>query len=524
MLILTATEMKHCDQESSARFGVSQAALMAAAGGAVAHFAERAFPAARRITVLCGRGNNGGDGMVAARLLAEAGRAVRVLLLGNAADLHAELAALWLGLSGQDGIEQHEVTTEAGLDALQQVFAADLIVDAVVGTGFRPPLRGLAQAVGDRLRAGGIPVVAVDLPSGWDADSMRADGAGAFPADAVVTFTAPKCAHAFGQLTRRGSQPVVVAAIGSPAAAVVSAERLRWAGAAKAITERPRTADANKGRFGHVLVVGGSVGKSGAPAMSALAALRTGAGLVTASVPEAIQPLVASIAPELMTAPFEQDAATLLERITVLAVGPGLGTADPAKRNFWKLMEAASIPAVVDADGLNLFAAEPERLRELAHGRRLILTPHPGEMARLARCSVDEVQADRLALARRFATENEVTLVLKGWRTLIAHPDGQVAVNTTGNPGMAKAGSGDVLTGIIAAMVAQFPEQSEQAVEAAVCLHGLAGDIAARRLDEHTMLATDLIGALSEAFRLRLTDEHGLHWLQGAEHRGESNR
>ena len=515
MKILTAAEMKRCDRVTGERFGVSQLALMQAAGGAVAQFAARRFPAARLVTVLCGRGNNGGDGMVAARLLARHGCAVRAVLLGESASLPDELAAQWRDLDCVPSVERHEATTEAQFDALQAISAADLIVDAVVGTGFRPPLRGLAEEIARRLRASNVPVLAVDLPSGWDADSTDAEAASAFPADAVVTFTAPKPAHVFGRMTRHWSQPVVLAAIGSPVAAVVSAEQLRWAGASKALAETPRAADSNKGRFGHVLVAGGSIGKSGAPAMTSLAALRAGAGLVTAAVPEAIQPLVASIAPELMTMALDQDARALIDRMTVLAIGPGLGTSDAAKQHFRKLIEAATIPVVVDADGLNLLAAEPEKLREIAQGRPLILTPHPGEMARLARCSVAEVQADRLGLARRFATENHLTLVLKGWRTLIAHPDGEVAVNTTGNPGMAKAGSGDVLTGIVAGMVAQHPHSISEAVEAAVYLHGLAGDLALCEQDEHTLLATDLIAALARAFRSRSRDPDGFCWLQG---------
>lgn len=515
MKILTAAEMMRCDQVTSERFGVSQSALMEAAGRRVAQFAVSVFPAARRITVFCGRGNNGGDGMVAARLLAESRCAVRVVLLGESSGLGEELAALWSDLGERAGVERHGVSTEAELNTLDGIFAADLIVDAVVGTGFRPPLRGLAEVVGRQLRESSVPVLAIDLPSGWDADSISAEGTGAFPADAVVTFTAPRLAHSFGRMTRHGSQPVVVADIGSPEAAIASAERLHWAGAAKALAETLRAADANKGCFGHVLVAGGSVGKSGAPAMASLAALRSGAGLVTVAVPEAIQPLVASAAPELMTIALELDAEVLLARITVLAIGPGLGTGDEAKRSFWKLLEATSVPVVVDADGLNLLAASPERLRELAQGRRLILTPHPGEMARLARCTVAEVQADRLGMARAYAERNGVTLVLKGWRTLIAHPNGEVAVNTTGNPGMAKAGSGDVLTGIIAGLVAQHPERVGEAVEAAAYLHGLAGDLALREQDEHTLLATDLIGALANAFRSRFRDADGFCWLQG---------
>ncbi len=256
--------------------------------------------------------------------------------------------------------------------------------------------------------------------------------------------------------------------------------------------------NSNKGKFGHVLLVGGSYGKAGAPSMSSLAALRAGAGLVTAAVPESIVDTVALVTPELMMMPLEQGLdgaaslrnleekilAKLTKGITVLAIGPGLSTEGEASEFARGMVEKTTVPVVIDADALNAFAGKAEFFRAasgLATGtvtRTVVLTPHPGEMARLVGMTVKEVQADRVGLARRFAMEHGVTLVLKGWRTLVAHPDGRVAVNTTGNPGMAKGGSGDILTGIVAAMLAQFPENVAGAVEAAVYLHGLAADIA----------------------------------------------
>ena len=321
-----------------------------------------------------------------------------------------------------------------------------------------------------------------------------ASNAPVFPSDAVITFTAPKPAHVFGQLTRRWDQPVVVAPIGSPEAAIVSALKLHWAGSAMALAQTPRAAGANKGKFGHVLVVGGTFGsaggKAGAPAMAALAALRAGAGLVTAAVPAPALAVVAAVAPELMTWPLEASAAGCIsdenlapERVaalmagkTVLAIGPGLGQSPETVKFVTGLLAATKIPAVIDADALNILAAKPVLLAKLAKGRTLVLTPHPGEMARLAGKTVAEVQAKRLETARGFAERLGVTVVLKGARTLIAHPDGQVAVNTTGNPGMAKGGSGDLLTGLIAGMLAQYPGDAARAVEAAVYLHGLAAD------------------------------------------------
>jgi hydroxyethylthiazole kinase-like uncharacterized protein yjeF len=529
MKILTAAEMGAADRSTAEQFGVSLEQLMANAGGAVASFCLNRYPAAKRITVLCGKGNNGGDGLVAARVLVAAGRAVQVILTGRAAELKGEAATALKRLREEAPTAiLHQVVDEAALkqcgDAVRD---AELLVDALVGTGFKPPLRGLAVALREMVEGLNVPVVAVDLPSGWDADSMEQENDGAFRADAVVTFTAPKMAHVFGHLATAVFDPVVLAQIGSPAQAVQSASGLSWTGASKTLAEKPRGVNSNKGKFGHVLVVGGSYGKAGAPAMASLAALRTGAGLVTAAVPKSIVDTVMAITPELMMAPLEErpkgtvslenlEAAKLdglLKRITVLALGPGLSTDGDASEMARQLVAKTTLPIVIDADALNAFRGRTELLD--GTGRVMVLTPHPGEMATLAGLTVKEVEADRLGLARRFATEHKLTLVLKGWRTLVAHPDGSIAVNTTGNPSMAKGGSGDILTGIVAAMLAQFPGDVARAVEAAVYLHGLAGDFAAQAMDEHTVLATDTVTHLSDAFRYRVRDEDGLDWICG---------
>jgi hydroxyethylthiazole kinase-like uncharacterized protein yjeF len=520
MRILTAAEMGAADRRTVEAFGISLESLMEAAGGAVAAFCLRQYPAVGRITVLCGKGNNGGDGLVAARMLAAAGKAVRLVLLGRGSELKGEAAGALARLGSE--VSLVEVVDEAGLKGA--LAGAELLIDAVVGTGFKPPLRGLALAVRELVHGLKVPVVAVDLPSGWDADSTEQTVEGAFRADAVVTFTAPKLAHGFGHLTAETFGPVVVAAIGSPEAAVQSATGLTWAGASKALAEKPRSMNSNKGKFGHVLVVGGSWGKAGAPSMSSLAALRAGAGLVTAAVGESVVGIVAGVAPELMIAPLAEKTKLLtnlegkmferlMKGITVLAVGPGLGTDGDASKFARELVAKTQVPVVIDADGLNAFAGKTELLK--GAGRTMVLTPHPGEMARLAGMTVKEVEADRVGLARRFATEHGLTLVLKGWRTLVAHPDGSVAVNTTGNPSMAKGGSGDILTGIVAAMLGQFPDDVARAVEAAVYLHGLAGDFAAHAMDEHTVLATDTVTHLSDAFRYRVKDADGLTWICG---------
>jgi hydroxyethylthiazole kinase-like uncharacterized protein yjeF len=529
MKILTAAEMGAVDRRTAEEFGVSVERLMERAGGAVAAFCLRQYPAAMKVTVLCGRGNNGGDGLVAARQLALAGRAVEVILLGKADELKGEAATALKRLREEAAaVAVQEAVDEAALKGCEGIIdGAELILDAVVGTGFKPPLRGAAASLREIVERLHVPVVAVDLPSGWDADSMEEEAEGSFRADAVVTFTAPKMAHVFGQLTTAVLGGVVVAEIGSPAEAVRSESRLTWTGSSKSIAERPRDANSNKGKFGHVLVVGGSFGKAGAPAMASLAALRTGAGLVTAAVPHSIVNVVAAIAPELMTAPLAEGSegavstknldATNLEElvkgIKVLAIGPGLSTQGDASEFARRMVEKTTIPVVIDADALNAFMDRTDLLD--GAGRTMVLTPHPGEMARLAGLTVKEVEADRIGLARSFATKHRLTLVLKGWRTLVAHPDGSIAVNTTGNPAMAKGGSGDILTGIVAGMLAQFPDDVARAVEAAVYLHGLAADFAARAMDEHTVLATDTVTHLTDAFRYRVKDSDGLFWIAG---------
>jgi ADP-dependent NAD(P)H-hydrate dehydratase / NAD(P)H-hydrate epimerase len=526
--------MQACDRATTERFGMPSLKLMRAASAAVATFAREYFPRAQRVTVLCGRGNNGGDGLMTARMLATAGLKVTTVLLGTPEGMAGDAAAAWRELASPAHGLIHIVKTADELYQYNTALQADLIIDAVVGTGFTPPLKGMALAALEWIKSCAAPVLAVDLPSGWPADETAASIEGkVFPADAVITFTAPKPAHVFGQLTRRWHQPIVVAPIGSPEGAIASELGLSWAGSSIAVTRKARPADSNKGKFGHVLVVGGSVGKSGAPAMTSMTALRTGAGLVTAAVPGSILGQVAAFAPELMTLPLAASTtghiaakhleperfAELTSGMTVLAIGPGMGKSAGTVKFLASLLGETSMPAVIDADALNILAENAGLFAKVSRmgktGRMIVMTPHPGEMARLTGKSVAEVKANRLETARAFACGNGVTLVLKGWRTLVAHPDGSVAVNTTGNPAMAKGGSGDMLTGLIAGLLAQYPEQAPQAVEAAVYLHGLAADLAVTEVDEHTLLPTDTLRQFSRAFRYRSRRQNGYVWLQG---------
>jgi hydroxyethylthiazole kinase-like uncharacterized protein yjeF len=553
MKILSTQEMQAADKRTADNFGMSFATLMENAGAAVARFILQEVPSAKRIVVFCGKGNNGGDGLVAARHLVDVGLQTTVYLLGAANDVHGEarsnLDRLRLATFGTMPTEVANDAALASQEITQICASADLFVDAVLGTGFTPPMRGLAMAAAALVnRYPRIPVVSVDLPSGWDADSREFLQPGAYRSDAVVTFTAPKLAHVSGHfmqgsgLTRPGNLqqgPVVVADIGSPDKAVVSSTSLTWAGASKRLTDKPRSPDGNKGKFGHVLVVGGADGKAGAPSMASLAALRAGAGLVTAGVVSSILANVAAIAPELMTLPLlagssgalssanleDANLKHMTEKKSVIAIGPGLGE-DPDAQDFvLGLIDQTELPIVIDADALNAIAQRKYQLngrRKDGTLRTIVLTPHPGEMARLVGKSIKEIEADRENIARAYATTHQVILVLKGWRTIIAHPDGRLAINTTGNPGLAKGGSGDILTGIVAALVSQYgagkSERGEDpgvAVEAAVYLHGLAADFAVAAQNEHTLLATDVIAHLWKAFRFRADAGDGFTWLQG---------
>ncbi len=536
MKILTAEDMRATDRATTETYGVPSLTLMENAGHAVARFVLNELPEVDCAVVLCGKGNNGGDGFVAARILAGAGVNVTVVLLGHASEIAGDATEMLRRLD----TPPLEAPDEAALQAAPVIKAfaeADLIIDAVLGTGFLPPLRGLQQAAGALLdRYPTTPVVSVDLPSGWDADSRSLDAPGAYRSDAVVTFTAPKLAHVSGHLTQGGSLrrpggikqgPIVVAEIGSPPESIRSSTGLHWTGSALHLTEQPRNPDSNKGKFGHVLVASGARGRAGAPSMAAYGALRAGAGLVTAAVPASILDTVALTTPELMTralleTPQGSIAAanleperlkSLLEKIAVIAIGPGLGQDPEAQRFALELVEKSEIPMVLDADALNAIAEHKFKLD--GSKRTLVLTPHPGEMARLVGKSIAQVQADREPLVRAYASEHQVTLVLKGWRTIVAHPDGRLGINTTGNPGLAKGGSGDILTGIVAGLLAQYKDNVAEAVEAAVYLHGLAADFAVREGNEHTLLATEVVSHLFNAFNFQERDKAGYIWLQG---------
>jgi hydroxyethylthiazole kinase-like uncharacterized protein yjeF len=530
MKILTAQQMRELDRLTVERVGIPYSTLMETAGARVVEaIIEHYGPVeGKTVLVLCGKGNNGGDGAVVARLLSMRGARVKVSLFGRLSDVPGEARA------------NLEIVKQL-VDAGQMIFAdddqaygpewansdertrpfqhPDFIVDAMFGTGLSRAIEGriakFISEINEHKKRHKVQIISIDIPSGLPSDSGLPIGPH-MQADLTVTFTAPKignllppACYANGKLT--------VACIGTPRYLleeecdshiflVQEKQVAEWLRASR------RAPDAHKGSVGDVLLIAGSRGKTGAAALASEAVLRAGAGLVTVATARSAQALLVSQArAEVMTEALDETeggaiaheaaarALKLAERRTVIALGPGLSSTEESTRRFVRqvVMQRAA-PMVIDADGLNSLAPWAENVRGSAE-LPLIITPHPGEMARLTGKTTAEVIADGIGVAREFATAYQVITVLKGSRTLIAAPDGEVYVNPTGNAGMATAGSGDVLTGLIAGLIAQRPQAPLEAVIAAVYLHGLAGDIAAKQLGMRALIASDITDRLSAA-------------------------
>ena len=483
-----------------------------AASRVVELLVEKFSPLAdRRIVVVCGRGNNGGDGMAIARQVWSRFRpkSMYVLLTAPAGDLNRDAAANYkmLAASGCPNVQPGPMK-----DLAEDARRADLVIDAVLGTG----VNGAAQGAPlDAIRMintqfPGAKVVSVDLPSGLSSDSGETLG-DYVRADYTVTFTAYKVGQIMSPACDLMGE-LRLGLIGTPL------EMLRDDAALNLglITPEsiaplfgPRAAESNKGSYGHVLVIGGSRGKSGAAAMTGMAALRAGAGLVTVASASSAIAQISSHAPELMTEPLPETAEGVLarhsvhrilqlaEKKTVIAVGPGLGTDQETVEVVRDLFHKVDKPIVFDADGLNALADSDW----MGPGALRVLTPHPGEMSRLTGKTVEQIQDNRLTMVREFASSFKAHIVLKGHRTLVAAPGGEVRVNPTGSPAMATGGTGDVLTGIMAGLLAQFGKDPMTAFAASVYLHGLAGEIAAEELTEQSVVATDLLRYLPQAMR-----------------------
>lgn len=511
MKVLNSEQMRRCDRAAIDDYGIAELVLMENAGVQVVESMDEYFgdDGPDLIAVMCGKGNNGGDGFVVARHLYSTGRAVRAYLFAAAPDLRGSVA------------ENHRIAVAIGVDVVEvpdaesweqcadEIVGFDCIVDALFGTGISGPLRGHFGAVVEAINDSGAIVVAVDLPSGLAADNGEVAGP-AVDADLTVTFAAPKLCHAFPPACELIGELSVVD-IGIPEAAIDAVES-----ALELITPEecafalePREADTHKGSYGRVLIVAGAPGMAGAAALTARGALRGGAGLVTVGAPDSVHEIVAGLVAEALVRPHATDSdgglglaakaglTALGEAADVLAVGPGVGTSEETQQLVRELVAESPVPVVLDADGLNAFAGDPEALGAI--GPPCVLTPHPGEMGRLLGMSTAEVQADRLAAVRALAERSGAIVILKGFRSLVCDPNGRVAINPTGNPGMATAGSGDVLTGLLAALIGQGVEPFA-AARLAAFLHGEAGDIAAGRVGEISLIASDIVEALPDAF------------------------
>ncbi|MFQ5777208.1 MAG: NAD(P)H-hydrate dehydratase [Terriglobia bacterium] len=517
MKILTAEQMRRIDRLTVERTGISNRDLMENAGRQVADFLLHQFPSPGRISVLCGKGNNGGDALVAARHLLTRGHKPHVALLADLAALKGDAPANYKAFLQAGGTVEALPDTTDWNKRQPAALDCDVLVDGILGTGLTRPVEGYLQQVIRAVNSlrGRYRVLAVDIPSGLPSDSGEPLGE-AIQADATLTFTAPKRGQVFPpNSTRIGT--LAVAPIGTPEEIIsahpelnlnlVVARRFRELSFA-------RVPASHKGTFGHVVLVGGSRGKTGAVALAGKAALRMGAGLATVATPAGCLATVASLVPELMTEPLAETEsgsistraldygrfAKILEGKAVAALGPGLTTHPDTTQFVHAVLEQFDLPLVLDADALNALVGHLDVLRR-RRAKLVVITPHPGEMARLLGTTSAEVQRQRLEVAQKFAREFRVFVILKGYRTVIAAPEGQMWVNPTGNPGMATGGAGDVLTGFVGGALA--PEGAAPVIDRlllAVFLHGLAGDLAAEEKGQQALIASDITEALPQAW------------------------
>jgi len=510
MRILNADQMREADRRTIQEIGLASLVLMENAGRQVVAAVESFYPdlADRRVAIVCGKGNNGGDGFVVARTLQQRGVDVSVFVIGKVNEVKGD-ARINLEILGRIGQTVVEVADETAWELHgAEIIAHDLIIDAMFGTGLSTPLTGFYETVVADLNEGGVPIVSIDMPSGMSADSCDLIG-DAIDATVTVTLGAPKLPLVLPPAEAKSGE-VVIADIGIPADVfdqlegphleLLTREQMRSLIPARA-------ADAHKGDFGRVVVVAGSVGKAGAAVLCARGAMRSGAGLVTVASPRSCQPTIAAHGVEYMTEGLDEtpDGTIHFAAVStvlgidadVIVAGPGLGRGEGVTTFVRELLDKYDGPLVLDADALNAFADEPSLLvgRE---GRDVIITPHPGEMARLIGCSVEDLQADRIGMASDFAKRHQVYVVLKGHRTLVVTPNEKVFVNPTGCAGMATGGTGDVLAGMLAAWLAQLLD-AEAACRLAVYLHGSAGELADADHGEVSMTAGDLVDHIGDA-------------------------
>lgn len=512
MEILSGEQMRRIDRRAI-EIGIPGLQLMEAAGRGVAERLLADYPtaAARGVVILCGKGNNGGDGLVAARRLCSAGVACRIFLLARGDQLTGD-AATSLRAAREAGLQVQEIPEESAWGELRALLARHpIVVDALLGTGVSGGARGVVAQLIDVLNSSGAPVVAIDLPSGVDADSVAIEGP-AVRAERTYTLCRPKLPLLFPPAAAHAGAWCVIP-IGIPDEVVrAEAVSLEWLdGAAAAALLPARAVTDHKGDFGHLLAVAGSRGKSGAAVLLARGALRCGVGLVTVATAGSVEERVAVQQAEMMTAGLAETeegelslaaapaALSLAAARDALAIGPGLGVADGTREAVRQIVRRSTVPTAVDADALNAFAPLERSAGPLGPTSSVrVLTPHPGEAARLLGMESAQVQTDRLAAVRELARITGAVVVLKGHRTLVCRADGRTAVNASGNAGMATGGTGDVLTGAVGAFLARGLAGWD-AARLAVFAHGDAGDRAAAERGQDGMIASDLVSHLPDA-------------------------
>jgi NAD(P)H-hydrate epimerase len=525
MKVLTAAQMREVDRLTTERFGVPSLKLMENAGTRVVEVLREVRPgiANDRVMILCGKGNNGGDGFVVARLLKQLGCSPEVFLFATPESVKGD-AAVNLRRWQEAGTVRLVADAAAWETARAALASANVIVDALLGTGLTGPVEGLLRGVIEdvnRARERAL-VVAVDIPSGLPSDTGAPMGP-AVHAHHTVTFTAPK----LGLILPPNCESVgrmIVGHIGTPRELLDDNAELKfhWL-EPQEFRSFPvhREPGAHKGDYGHALIFAGSRGKTGAAVLAAWGALRAGAGLVTVATPASILPIVATALPEMMTEALQgTDVESIaasnldygrLESLTsgksVVAIGPGLSTHVETQQFVRAVLAQCKLPIILDADGLNAYAGRAVELKACSAGG-LAITPHPGEMARLRNCTTAAIQSRRFEVALESAVEWNACVVLKGFRTIVACPDGTAFINSTGNPGMATGGTGDVLTGILAGLTAQFGgphakgglQRWSRLLALGVYLHGRAGDLAAAETGEASLMASDLVHMIPRAY------------------------
>ena len=512
MYLVTADEMREMDRRTIESFGLPGRILMENAGrGATQFFLERFKDIEnKRIGVVAGRGNNGGDGFVMARYLAQRGMRVTVYLLSEKQMVQGDAAAN-LSLLLPLNVPVIEIPDPTSFSAhITDMRHEAIWIDAILGTGLRSDVKGFFKEVVDFLNQSGRPIFAVDIPSGLNSDTGRPLGI-CIRADATATFAFAKTGH-FLLPGADYTGDLKIVDIGIPPDIADEVKPLQHLLTMDLISTvfQPRPLDFHKGHTGHILVLAGSPGKTGAAAMTAMSAMRAGAGLVTLGIPASLNFILEAQITEAMTEPLPETKEGVLgepsfNRIMALlagkrclAIGPGIGINPETKTLVRRLLQEGNKTMVIDADGLNCLIGCTEMLKNFENP--IVLTPHPGEMARLIGTTAADVQKDRIHYARDFAQNFNVHVVLKGARTVVAHPDGSIFINPTGNPGMASGGMGDVLTGIIAGFIAQN-HPPELAARAGVYLHGATADVLSKNKGPFGYLATDVMNALPEAIK-----------------------